>query len=98
MIKGLKHHDHFPIFFADQLILNSNRTITWHTYKTLSRSSTKGRVAKWFPLVTEAIMSSNVSSDLYNYNWLNDNVWDLLDRKSTRLNSSHSQISYAVFC
>src|SRR5688572_32266942 len=23
---------------------------------------------------------------------------DLIDRKSTRLNSSHSQISYAVFC
>src|SRR2546430_7886994 len=23
---------------------------------------------------------------------------DLVDRKSTRLNSSHSQISYAVFC
>src|SRR2546427_1169617 len=23
---------------------------------------------------------------------------DILDRKSTRLNSSHSQISYAVFC
>src|SRR2546430_12285616 len=26
------------------------------------------------------------------------NVVDLQDRKSTRLNSSHSQISYAVFC
>src|SRR2546430_6222740 len=26
------------------------------------------------------------------------NVSVLLDRKSTRLNSSHSQISYAVFC
>src|SRR2546430_5100191 len=25
-------------------------------------------------------------------------VLDTLDRKSTRLNSSHSQISYAVFC
>src|SRR3972149_1905134 len=25
-------------------------------------------------------------------------VHDLQDRKSTRLNSSHSQISYAVFC
>src|SRR2546430_12686380 len=25
-------------------------------------------------------------------------VWPGLDRKSTRLNSSHSQISYAVFC
>src|SRR2546427_7244816 len=30
-----------------------------------------------------------------------DDAWDRLsirDRKSTRLNSSHSQISYAVFC
>src|SRR5205085_9685453 len=25
-------------------------------------------------------------------------VWNPTDRKSTRLNSSHSQISYAVFC
>src|SRR5688572_31439312 len=25
-------------------------------------------------------------------------VGEILDRKSTRLNSSHSQISYAVFC
>src|SRR3989442_11816614 len=24
--------------------------------------------------------------------------WDILDRKSTRLNSSHVRISYAVFC
>src|SRR2546430_6608565 len=29
---------------------------------------------------------------------LADRVAFLLDRKSTRLNSSHSQISYAVFC
>src|SRR2546427_7579131 len=25
-------------------------------------------------------------------------LWEAIDRKSTRLNSSHSQISYAVFC
>src|SRR5438874_6890773 len=25
-------------------------------------------------------------------------VWPVLDRKSTRLNSSHVEISYAVFC
>src|SRR2546430_6872720 len=34
-------------------------------------------------------------------NWANDGlelVWEITDRKSTRLNSSHSQISYAVFC
>src|SRR2546430_10530972 len=29
---------------------------------------------------------------------LTDGVLELEDRKSTRLNSSHSQISYAVFC
>src|SRR5947209_14632976 len=27
-----------------------------------------------------------------------DEQWRLLDRKSTRLNSSHANISYAVFC
>src|SRR2546430_7836376 len=27
-----------------------------------------------------------------------EDLWNDLDRKSTRLNSSHSQISYAVFC
>src|SRR5689334_23793757 len=27
-----------------------------------------------------------------------DRYWRALDRKSTRLNSSHSSISYAVFC
>src|SRR3712207_7986578 len=25
-------------------------------------------------------------------------IWDIQDRKSTRLNSSHANISYAVFC
>src|SRR2546430_4302142 len=30
--------------------------------------------------------------------WLHSLLQHLIDRKSTRLNSSHSQISYAVFC
>src|SRR2546427_7895364 len=30
--------------------------------------------------------------------WRDTGSWTLRDRKSTRLNSSHSQISYAVFC
>src|SRR2546430_12541186 len=33
-----------------------------------------------------------------NYGASADDVKTALDRKSTRLNSSHSQISYAVFC
>src|SRR5256886_9336296 len=30
--------------------------------------------------------------------WIENQPPDAVDRKSTRLNSSHSQISYAVFC
>src|SRR5688572_31192047 len=35
---------------------------------------------------------------LGNGGWQETPLAELLDRKSTRLNSSHSQISYAVFC
>src|SRR5690625_5405773 len=35
---------------------------------------------------------------LYNKVWAYASVGELLDRKSTRLNSSHVAISYAVFC
>src|SRR5256886_5747371 len=35
---------------------------------------------------------------LFGYNILTNEAALLADRKSTRLNSSHSQISYAVFC
>src|SRR5438445_3302133 len=30
--------------------------------------------------------------------WYFENYWNIKDRKSTRLNSSHANISYAVFC
>src|SRR3712207_7590749 len=30
--------------------------------------------------------------------WIDDNDMSTVDRKSTRLNSSHANISYAVFC
>src|SRR2546427_9478784 len=36
--------------------------------------------------------------DHYRQQWHRDKVMLIGDRKSTRLNSSHSQISYAVFC
>src|SRR2546430_8742060 len=40
-------------------------------------------------LTLTPVMPESKNSSTYN---------DQLDRKSTRLNSSHSQISYAVFC
>src|SRR3712207_8815376 len=30
--------------------------------------------------------------------WVDLGMWEKIDRKSTRLNSSHANISYAVFC
>src|SRR5205085_11397090 len=44
-------------------------------------------------LISSARMMFAKIGPLMNLNW---RCW--LDRKSTRLNSSHSQISYAVFC
>src|SRR2546430_12595884 len=46
------------------------------------------RHAPWIP-------AENVR---WSYAWIKGAAGPALDRKSTRLNSSHSQISYAVFC
>src|SRR5690625_3550755 len=44
-------------------------------------------------------LMSSVTNDIDNINnTLNQSVVQILDRKSTRLNSSHVAISYAVFC
>src|SRR2546430_12486192 len=43
------------------------------------------------------IITSLVKADVYNWGQIMTGAL-LGDRKSTRLNSSHSQISYAVFC
>src|SRR2546430_10263538 len=39
-----------------------------------------------------------IEYDLYDFAPEEQSLWEESDRKSTRLNSSHSQISYAVFC
>src|SRR5206468_8829940 len=46
------------------------------------------------PLLFHA--SPSISSKLYNIH--RETTLSVKDRKSTRLNSSHDQISYAVFC
>src|SRR5207249_11667225 len=54
-----------------------------------------------YPGFTQMTMSENEANSHYNALQvdLNSQIKDLqLDRKSTRLNSSHVSISYAVFC
>src|SRR5690554_7101380 len=44
------------------------------------------------------IYNDGKSKLITNIKWENDSTYVLTDRKSTRLNSSHVRISYAVFC
>src|SRR5688572_31820252 len=69
---------------------------TLFPYTTLFRSRPLGSPAS-------AAMSSHAPTDCFSSMRLGIQEWSSKrthsgDRKSTRLNSSHSQISYAVFC
>src|SRR2546430_5139045 len=61
---------------------------TLFPYTTLFRSTER---AKHFGLEAGCVVDEKISP-------LEDFTKKATDRKSTRLNSSHSQISYAVFC
>src|SRR5690606_40909754 len=45
----------------------------------------------------EGVHGPSQAIDLSDFSW-SDQDWENPDRKSTRLNSSHVKISYAVFC
>src|SRR2546430_12436015 len=71
---------------------------TLFPYTTLFRSQQKGdlyRQGGWWKLRWKEDQRNNDGS--IKYAWSKP-VFIGPDRKSTRLNSSHSQISYAVFC
>src|SRR2546427_8171430 len=60
------------------------------------------RATKWIkenlPFAKVSGGISNISFSFRGNNVVREAMHSALDRKSTRLNSSHSQISYAVFC
>src|SRR2546430_4609537 len=60
---------------------------TLFPYTTLFRSPTFSEVMPMRPRVCLCLLMAAIVAG-----------WAAEDRKSTRLNSSHSQISYAVFC
>src|SRR2546430_9791496 len=85
---------------------------TLFPYTTLFRSGVLGGLARDFYRRQVSLILPNWSSGylhlgllgnvpfsfLFGYVLFQAAALGLLDRKSTRLNSSHSQISYAVFC
>src|SRR3712207_8120353 len=76
---------------------------TLFPYTTLFRSA---NVEKGYGVKYWEIGNENYGNGHYGTSWEADNHPDkspayyatLVDRKSTRLNSSHANISYAVFC
>src|SRR5438270_4875240 len=75
---------HFSVFV---LMIRRPPRSTLFPYTTLFRSISHSLV----PTVRRLSISTR---ECWVCHWL----WSNPDRKSTRLNSSHSQISYAVFC
>src|SRR2546430_6810690 len=73
----------FLVFFF--LMIRRPPRSTLFPYTTLFRSQAAG-ISEAAPWLDET------------WQLLERRFWDPEDRKSTRLNSSHSQISYAVFC
>src|SRR3712207_8371974 len=67
---------------------------TLFPYTTLFRSTEETIVARVGEGIVEAIGSAETHSEVLS----NPNRISKTDRKSTRLNSSHANISYAVFC
>src|SRR2546430_7341886 len=77
---------HICMLFFFFLMIRRPPRSTLFPYTTLFRSF-RGKEYRGYGFGTHYLVNHGVLPDMC-----------ILDRKSTRLNSSHSQISYAVFC
>src|SRR3712207_7969308 len=84
-IYTLSLHDALPIY-AFASVISNNLNI----------------VMKFLASITIVMSIPNIFSGFFGMNVggipFSNNVYGFSDRKSTRLNSSHANISYAVFC
>src|SRR2546430_13075012 len=72
---------------------------TLFPYTTLFRSSSRGRADDDQRVIRERLkIYTSDTKPVLDYYRRQGMIAVIKDRKSTRLNSSHSQISYAVFC
>src|SRR2546430_5294396 len=70
---------------------------TLFPYTTLFRSRTLARLARIDPELLGPVRHRSAKAQIH-LTLIRARAATAQDRKSTRLNSSHSQISYAVFC
>src|SRR2546430_12976742 len=83
----------FYLFFFFLMIRRPPRS-TLFPYTTLFRSRCQIPGHRTILLDLDSVLRAHVSFQVAGHRYLGGDE----DRKSTRLNSSHSQISYAVFC
>src|SRR5689334_23661452 len=79
-----------PIFFFNDPATAEIYTLSLHDALPISRSGRRGRPREGRSNTDDALRPRT--------SWSDGTTWNGGDRKSTRLNSSHSSISYAVFC
>src|SRR5205085_12090195 len=104
-------HPSYPFFFITSAVAPVIYTLSLHDalpiYEALSMesiSTRKNEIAWWSLRAAPAIGApcgytySKLQFISFQAGCLGGNRKCAQDRKSTRLNSSHSQISYAVFC
>src|SRR2546430_16405422 len=85
----------FFLFFFFFLMIRRPPRSTLFPYTTLFRSLEQGVLSAGHSHLDAQAEMNNFSNPQWSFRYRG---WVDLDRKSTRLNSSHSQISYAVFC
>src|SRR5690625_6288195 len=77
--------------FANGGQLSACNAEVWNNISTIMKGM------RWM-LRKDAPLLFNPSPSWHKYSWMAEFVGQIPDRKSTRLNSSHVAISYAVFC
>src|SRR5947208_4626141 len=86
-------------FESDGLLEGVDRTFHRVSVAPVQKESSlqKCRVGAWIDLGADWLFRRPIAEET-SRQFLRDRAADFIDRKSTRLNSSHQIISYAVFC
>src|SRR5438445_10954662 len=86
-------HCHFSVFFFNDTATTEIYTLSLHDALPISPAN-----LTFWDAANLALYPTNVGSVTVTWNFKTAPLTMTTDRKSTRLNSSHANISYAVFC
>src|SRR2546430_12505723 len=90
------HLFHTPTLFRSSITINFSEPV--QNFDLSDLLLTRNGAPPASNLLTASQTLSTTNNTNFTLNGLSGITWVEGDRKSTRLNSSHSQISYAVFC